>query len=397
MISVAHNLQSSVFRAPTAREALAAARASLGDDAVVLSTRTIPSVLGGGGSVEVVARAAHAAQSAAVMNAALRTQMPAPAPKAPAKPAAPTTPAAAAARYRSTATAPATPPPSSASSWASALSSSLSSSGGNEFAGLGSLGGGSFGASPGATAAHGGGPVPGSASFIEGGYDSFSPTRTVAGRGAWKNAADPPWTRRGGRTVGVFVGPTGAGKTTTLVKVAARAVMQGGLRPLLVTFDIWRAGAVAQLESYGRALGLETVVVESPRDMRRVLERDEQMILVDTAGRSPKDITALERQSTYASALGLHRAHLVLPATFSEAAIQNAVGIYSCFPIEDVIVSKIDEAGGHDDIERVGRTARMPVCAATNGQNIVEDILPGAMSSGYAGSAAGTQGFEEDR
>ena len=61
-----------------------------------------------------------------------------------------------------------------------------------------------------------------------------------------------------------------------------------------------------------------------------------------------------------------------------------------------MIVSKIDEAGGHDDIERVGRATRMPICAATNGQNIVEDILPGAMSSGYA-SQAGQQAFEEDR
>jgi flagellar biosynthesis GTPase FlhF len=61
MISVAHNLQSSVFRAPTAREALSAARASLGDEAVVLSTRTVPNVLSGGGYVEVVARADHAA------------------------------------------------------------------------------------------------------------------------------------------------------------------------------------------------------------------------------------------------------------------------------------------------------------------------------------------------
>jgi flagellar biosynthesis protein FlhF len=362
MISVAHNLQSSVFRAPTAKEALAAARASLGDDAVVLSTRTIPSVIGGGGSVEVVARAASAASG---LNAALRPS--AGAPSTPPRPAsAPAsaprpTPAAAAARYRSTTQA--TP----ASPFA-----------GHEFVGLGVLGG------------------------AEAAGNDFERLAQIAaqppaaGRGPWKNAADPPWTHKGPRTVGVFVGPTGAGKTTTLVKVAARAVMLHGLRPLLVTFDVWRAGAVAQLESYGRALGLETVVVENPRDMRRVLERDDaEMILVDTAGRSPKDVTALERQATYASALGLHRAHLVLPATFSESAMQSAVSQYSCFPIEDAIVTKIDEAGGHDDIERVGKVARLPVCAATNGQNIVEDLLPVPSSSGYADQHA--RPFEEDR
>ena len=381
MISVAHNLESSVFRAPTAKEALAAARASLGDDAVVLSTRTIPSVLGGGGSVEVVARAASASSG---LNAALRgssmtgslppsmagsMSMP-PRPQQHAMP--PPTPAAAAARYRSTTQAPTQP--------ASMLG------GGNEFSGLGALGAGSFGGN-----AFGGG---GGSDFDR--LANIAAQPPAAGRGPWKNAADPPWTHKGPRTVGVFVGPTGAGKTTTLVKVAARAVMLHGLRPLLVTFDVWRAGAVAQLESYGRALGLETIVVENPRDMRRVLERDDaEMILVDTAGRSPKDVTALERQSTYASALGLHRAHLVLPATFSEAAMQTAVGQYSCFPIEDVIVTKIDEAGGHDDIERVGKVARLPVCAATNGQNIVEDILPVPSSSGYAANHA--HSFEEDR
>jgi flagellar biosynthesis GTPase FlhF len=328
MISVAHTAQSSVFRAATAREALAAARASLGEDAVVVSTRTIPSVISGGGSVEVVARANTTGQTA--------TRGSAPRPSS-------STPAAAAARYRSSSLPPA--------------------------------------------------PTGGLSDGFDHGrlphrhHDEVLPTSTAyaTGRGPWKNATDPPWTHRGPRSVGVFVGPTGAGKTTTLVKVATRAVMHHGLRPLLVTFDIWRAGAAAQLESYGRALGLETVVVESPRDMRRILERDDDMVLVDTAGRSPKDVTALERQATYASALGLHRAHLVIPATFSENAMSQALNVYSCFQIDDLIVSKIDEANGHDEIDRVGRMVRLPICAATNGQNIVEDILPAALSSGYAG------------
>jgi flagellar biosynthesis GTPase FlhF len=330
MISVSHTTQSSVFRAPTAREALAAARASLGEDAVVISTRTIPSMISGGGSVEVVARAGNGS----------------PTPRRPgsSRASAPT-PAAAAARYQS------------------ASRTSLVR------------------------------PTESAEPSLYRSHDELPTSST--GRGPWKNAADPPWTHRGPRSVGLFVGPTGAGKTTTLVKVAARAVMQSGLRPLLVTFDIWRAGAVAQLESYGRALGLETIVVESPRDMRLVLERDDQMILVDTAGRSPRDVTALERQATYASAMGLHRSHLVIPSTFSDASVASALSTYSCFQLDDLIVSKIDEAGGHDDIERVGRLTRMPICAATNGQNIVEDILPGAMSSGYAGERH--ESFEEDR
>lgn len=331
MISVSHTTQSSVFRAPTAREALAAVRGSLGEDAVVISTRTIPSMISGGGSVEVVARAGSGSAS--------------PGHPAPSRGSAPT-PAAAAARYQSASRAPAFARP----------TESLE--------------------------------LPLHRSHEE-------PVVTPTGRGPWKNAADPPWTHRGPRSVGLFVGPTGAGKTTTLVKVAARAVMQSGVRPLLVTFDIWRACAVAQLESYGRALGLETIVVETPRDMRLVLDRDDEMILVDTAGRSPRDITALERQATYASAMGLHRAHLVIPSTFSNAAVAGALSAYSCFQLDDLIVSKIDEADGHDDIERVGRLTRMPVCAATNGQNIVEDILPGAMSSGYAGERHDF--FEEDR
>lgn len=335
MISVSHTIQSSVFRAPTAREALAAARASLGEDAIVISTRTIPSMISGGGSVEVVARAGSGS----------------PFPGRPATSRAPAatsaaTPAAASARYQS----------------ASRAS-----------------------------------PFARPTEFLEpplhGSHEE--PLMAPNGRGPWKNAVDPPWTYRGGRSVGLFVGPTGAGKTTTLVKVAARAVMQSGLRPLLVTFDIWRAGAVAQLDSYGRALGLETIVVESPRDMRRVLDRDEQMILVDTAGRSPRDVTALERQANYASAMGLHRAHLLIPSTFSDSAVAKTLSTYSCFQLDDLIVSKIDEAGGHDDIERVGRLTRMPICAATNGQNIVEDSLPGPMSSGYAGDR--NEFSEEDR
>lgn len=96
----------------------------------------------------------------------------------------------------------------------------------------------------------------------------------------------------------VFVGPPGAGKTATLAKVAARAVL-AGRKAALVTTDLMRAGAAEQLSSYGQLLEQTVTAAADPASLAAAIARAEKsghdLVLVDTPGFNPYDAEDMER------------------------------------------------------------------------------------------------------
>src|SRR5689334_5763998 len=70
-----------------------------------------------------------------------------------------------------------------------------------------------------------------------------------------------------------LVGPTGAGKTTTAVKTALHPDAFGDRRVGFVTLDTYRAGAVAQLETYAQVAGVPLEVAYEPNDVGPALAR----------------------------------------------------------------------------------------------------------------------------
>ncbi|WP_161989471.1 AAA family ATPase, partial [Xanthomonas perforans] len=95
---------------------------------------------------------------------------------------------------------------------------------------------------------------------------------------------------RGG--VIALVGPTGAGKTTTIAKLAQRFAAQHAPRDVaLVTTDTQRVGGREQLHSYGRQLGIAVHEADSAESLLDLLERlrDYKLVLIDTAGMGQRD------------------------------------------------------------------------------------------------------------
>lgn len=92
-----------------------------------------------------------------------------------------------------------------------------------------------------------------------------------------------------------LVGPTGVGKTTTLAKLAARAVA-AGQDIAIVTIDTYRTAAVEQLRAFADLLHVPLDVAFTPHDLRRLLKQHAQKdrVFVDTTGRSPLDRDALQ-------------------------------------------------------------------------------------------------------
>ena len=106
-----------------------------------------------------------------------------------------------------------------------------------------------------------------------------------------------------------LVGPTGVGKTTTIAKLAANFRLKEKRRVGLITVDTYRIAAVEQLRTYADIIDLPMHVVSTPREMRETVERMSHLdlILLDTAGRSPKDEVRLQELKAFLDRGGRRR------------------------------------------------------------------------------------------
>ncbi|MEW9625484.1 flagellar biosynthesis protein FlhF [Rhodanobacter geophilus] len=179
-----------------------------------------------------------------------------------------------------------------------------------------------------------------------------------------------------GRGVIALVGPTGVGKTTTIAKLAARAVMRHGAeRVALVSTDHYRIGAAAQLEHYGRLLGVQVYPAYDARSLRKVLEmlQGRHTVLIDTAGMAGSDPRLAQQLEILADA-GELRSCLVLAANAQAASLEEAVRAYRALKPHACILTKLDEAPRLGGALSVLIRHKLSLDYVTDGQRVPEDI-----------------------
>lgn len=178
---------------------------------------------------------------------------------------------------------------------------------------------------------------------------------------------------------GVFalVGPTGVGKTTTTAKLAARCVMQHGASKLaLITTDGYRIGGYEQLRIYGKILGVMVHSVKDEADLRLALEelKGKHMVLIDTVGVSQRD-RMVEEQIAMLSGTGVPVKRLLcLAATSTGETLNEVVRAYKGPDLAGCIVTKLDEAATIGNVLDVIIRQKMMLYYVANGQRVPEDL-----------------------
>ena len=176
--------------------------------------------------------------------------------------------------------------------------------------------------------------------------------------------------------VTALVGPTGVGKTTTLAKLAARAVVRHGASQVaLVSTDHYRIGAAAQLEHYARLLGVRVYPAYDADSLRQVLQllKGCHTVLVDTAGLAGNDPRLKEQLDVLRDA-GELRACLVLAANAQAQSLDEAVRAYLPIKPHAAILTKLDEAPSLGGALSVLLRHRLALDYTTDGQRVPEDI-----------------------
>jgi flagellar biosynthesis protein FlhF len=185
-----------------------------------------------------------------------------------------------------------------------------------------------------------------------------------------------------GPQVVALVGPTGAGKTTTLAKLANHPDAFGGRRVGLVCLDTYRVGAVEQARIYAELSRLPFVAVHEPGEIGRALRRLRgcDVVLVDTAGRGPAARRDLDETCGMLARLGPHEIHVVVPAGLREELAMRVVGDWRARGATHVLPTKLDEwPDDHAPFDAAMRH-RMRVRWLADGQEVPADLRSASLS-----------------
>jgi flagellar biosynthesis protein FlhF len=173
------------------------------------------------------------------------------------------------------------------------------------------------------------------------------------------------------------VGPTGAGKTTTIAKLAARWCMRHGSQDLaLVSTDSYRIGARDQLLTYARILGAPMHAANTGRDLVRVLEKlkSKKLILIDTAGMGPHDVRLSEQLAALRLGAARARVLLALPAQGEGHALEEIVQAFAPLNPVACILTKVDEAASLGAVISTTLRHKLKIAYVCDGQRVPEDL-----------------------
>ena len=174
-----------------------------------------------------------------------------------------------------------------------------------------------------------------------------------------------------------LVGPSGAGKTTTIAKLAVRYALKYNRDELaLVTTDRYRLAAYEQLKALGRIIDVPVRLVDEKTDLNKVLRslRDKSLVLIDTAGLNladPRKCRQLDELDTATTAI---KKLLVLPSTSQSASLRSYCDLLQQHHIDACVLTKTDEVMRFGEVLSLVVEKALPVAYITNGQNIPDDM-----------------------
>lgn len=177
-----------------------------------------------------------------------------------------------------------------------------------------------------------------------------------------------------------MVGPTGAGKTTTIAKLASHPRAFGERAVGLLTLDTYRVGAVEQLAIFADLAGLPLEVAYGPGEVDEALRRLSfcDVVLVDTPGRSPRSEVLNGEWGAMLAEARPDEVHLVLPAVL-RGDIAEAVGrSFARYGATHLLMTKIDEVPGEAGVADLAAAIGLPARWITDGQEIPTDLRPAA-------------------
>ncbi|OQY10765.1 MAG: hypothetical protein B6I28_00195 [Fusobacteriia bacterium 4572_132] len=174
----------------------------------------------------------------------------------------------------------------------------------------------------------------------------------------------------------MLVGPTGVGKTTSCAKIVANKWTEEG-DVALVTADTYRLEAVAQLKAYANIMKVAVEVIKKPEELDMAIEKfkNKDLVVMDTAGRSPRNKEQMKHLKEYTEAKGGElEVILVLSATSKLSVLCETIEKFKNIGFSSIIFTKIDETNKIGSLLTISKKYNIAISYITDGQKVPDDI-----------------------
>ncbi len=175
-----------------------------------------------------------------------------------------------------------------------------------------------------------------------------------------------------------FIGPSGAGKTTTIAKLAAQIVLKKAGKVALLTTDTRRIGAPEQLLKYGRIIGVPVGVAATEAEISAfVREHDSSsFVFIDTPGSDMRKSDYRRELHGLASMIPGLKFNLVLSVRERDESLHESARGVSTLPVDALTFTKLDGATSFGQMLGVSVRSGRPISYLGTGQNVPGDLMP---------------------
>ncbi len=176
-------------------------------------------------------------------------------------------------------------------------------------------------------------------------------------------------------SIGLLIGPSGAGKTAAVAKLASHYRLEQRKSVALITFDTCRETAVEQLRRYAKVVGVPFACALSARQVHEGLRRHTQvdLVLIDMPGIGSRDL-ALAQELRRLLPKEVVTTHLVLPASTREQELCRITRRLSDLPQPRLLFTKLDETESFGTIFEVAHQTGVPLSYWSIGRRVPGDI-----------------------
>lgn len=176
--------------------------------------------------------------------------------------------------------------------------------------------------------------------------------------------------------VAMFVGPSGVGKTTAIVKLAAHYRLEEHKSVVLITLDTCRMAAVEHLRTYANILGIVLETAQTTADVIDGIRRHRgaNLILIDTPGFGANETARLTSLGGLKDSYGPIETHLVLAANTRMQDLRRTMARYDVCAPSRLLFTKLDETAEYGNLFELAYQTALPLSYWGIGQQVPEDL-----------------------